>query len=123
MCGKCYIESAEVEKPCVILVVMCIRKSKDGSAHSRHIMLCHIAGDLKPENVFFDSQAVLKLGDFGLAKFSIGPNDHLASAYQSDAGESLNLATEKSQEEAQPTFRALQWILERSLLAVSGCLT
>lgn len=28
-------------------------------------------GDLKPENIFFDSQAVLKLGDFGLAKFSV----------------------------------------------------
>lgn len=33
-------------------------------------------GDLKPENIFFDSQAVLKLGDFGLAKFSMGTADH-----------------------------------------------
>ena len=41
-------------------------------------------GDLKPENIFFDSQAVLKLGDFGLAKFSIGTSDH---AYQSESGQ------------------------------------
>ena len=42
------------------------------------------AGDLKPENIFFDSQAVLKLGDFGLAKFSMGASEH---NYQSDTGQ------------------------------------
>ena len=33
------------------------------------------AGDLKPDNIFFDSQGVLKLGDFGLAKFQPVPGD------------------------------------------------
>ena len=33
------------------------------------------AGDLKPDNIFFDSQGVLKLGDFGLAKFQPLPGD------------------------------------------------
>ena len=45
---------------------------------SRHTLQMLAAGDLKPENIFFDSQAVLKLGDFGLAKFTRRGNDNAA---------------------------------------------
>lgn len=46
------------------------------------------AGDLKPENIFFDSQGVLKLGDFGLAKF-LRPANEQASPAQLNSGEAL----------------------------------
>ena len=42
-------------------------------------MICLLNKDLKPNNLLIDERGVLKLGDFGLAKFYGSPNRQMTN--------------------------------------------